>query len=302
MYHKPVLLHESIALLDIHPDGTYVDATFGGGGHSREILNKLDKGRLFAFDQDEDAGRNILPDERFNLIPQNFRYMKNFLKILGITTVDGILADLGISSWQIDRKERGFSTRSEGELDMRMDPNQERTASYVIHEYSEKELSDILYHYGEIGNARQLARKIVQAREEQSIRTTTQLASLAAGLAPRGKENQYLAQVFQAIRIEVNEELEALKELLVQSVDMLAPGRRIVIIAYHSLEDRLVKNFFQAGNFTGEKEKDFYGNSLSPLEPVIRKVVRPSAEEMQENPRSRSARLRAAEKKNHGER
>jgi 16S rRNA (cytosine1402-N4)-methyltransferase len=297
MYHKPVLLKEAVELLKIRPEGTYVDVTFGSGGHSGAILEQLSDGRVFAFDQDPDAAANIIADTRFTLIRQNFRYAKNFLKAEGVGNVDGILADLGISSWQIDQAQRGFSTRLEGNLDMRMDSQQDLRADMVVNEYSEEELADIFYHYGEIENSRQLAREIIRKRAEQPIQTTLQLAGAIARFAPRGKENQYLARVFQAIRIEVNEELEALKALLQQTPDMLIQGGRVVIISYHSLEDKLVKNFFNTGNFEGKEEKDFFGNLLSPLKPVSRKAVKPKAQEISENPRSRSARLRAAEKK-----
>jgi 16S rRNA (cytosine1402-N4)-methyltransferase len=297
MYHKPVLLREAIELLRVRPEGTYVDATFGSGGHSRAILDKLTQGQVIAFDQDPDALANGITDGRFTLIQQNFRFIKNFLKAEGISSVDGILADLGISSWQIDQADRGFSTRLDGKLDMRMDNQQELRAGQVVNDYDEEQLADIFYLYGEIENSRQLAREIVRQRAVQPVQTTYQLVSIASRFAPRGKENQYLARVFQAIRIEVNEELEALKEMLQQVPDLLCTGGRIVVISYHSLEDKLVKNYFSTGNFDGKEEKDFFGNLLSPLKPVSRKATRPSEEEINDNPRSRSAKLRAAEKK-----
>lgn len=297
MYHQPVLLKEALEFLSIRPEGTYVDATFGSGGHSGAILECLTGGRVIAFDQDPDAQRNILPDSRFHLIRQNFRHLKNFLKADGILHADGIIADLGISSWQIDRPERGFSTRLEGPLDMRMDMQQELSAQQVVNEYPEEELAGIFFHYGEIENSRSLAREIVRHRTAKAFHLTSELAETAVRTAPRGKENQYLARVFQAIRIEVNEEIECLKDLLKQLPEVLTEEGRAVIISYHSLEDRLVKNFFNTGNFEGKAEKDFFGNLLSPLRPVNRKAVMPSEEEISANPRSRSARLRAAEKK-----
>ena len=297
MYHKPVLLREAIELLKIQPDGTYVDATFGSGGHSREIMEQLRAGRLIAFDQDEDAVTNAISDRRFSLIPQNFRYLKNFLKAQGILSIDGALADLGISSWQIDTPERGFSIRYPGKLDMRMDQHQKINAETVVNTYPETKLSEIFHNYGEIASHRQLAQNIIESRKKVRITTTDQLAALALKFAPRGRENQFLARVFQAIRIEINEELDALKDFLMQATEMLVTGGRLVIIAYHSLEDKLVKNYFSTGNFEGRKQEDFFGNLVSPLAPVNRKIIRPTEKEINENPRSRSARLRAAEKK-----
>jgi 16S rRNA (cytosine1402-N4)-methyltransferase len=297
MYHRTVLLKEAVELLGIRPEGTYVDATFGSGGHSTEILNQLKEGHLIAFDQDQDALQNTLSDSRFTLIPQNFKYLRNFLKAIGITSVDGILADLGISSWQIDQPERGFSTRLTGKLDMRMDKSQDLNASSIVNGYEERELADLFYTYGEITNSRALARQIIKRRSEKQVESTTELAALALEFAPKGKENQYLARVFQAIRIEGNQELDALKELMLQSTDLLKQNGRLVIISYHSLEDKLVKNYFNTGNFDGKPVKDFYGNLISPFKPVIRKAIRPSEKEIDENPRSRSARMRAAIKK-----
>ncbi len=296
-YHKPVLFHESLEALAIRPDGVYVDVTFGGGGHSRGILEQLNEnGRLLAFDQDADAEANVIDDARFTLVRQNFRYLKNFLRLHGIAAIDGLLADLGVSSHQFDVAERGFSTRFDGPLDMRMSQAQPLTAADVLAASDEVQLRSIFRQYGEVDNAAQLARRIVQARSEEAIATIAQLKTAIAPCMKRGRENQYLAQVFQALRIEVNGELEALKALLTQSAEVLKPGGRIAVISYHSLEDRLVKHFFRTGNFDDEAEKDFYGNLIRPLEPVNRKPVTPGEEELEENPRSRSAKLRIAEK------
>ncbi len=297
-YHLPVMLNECIEGLDIRPDGTYVDATFGGGGHSRAILSQLGpEGRLIAFDQDEDALANALDDPRFTLLNENFRYMKSFLRLNGVRSVNGILADLGVSSHQFDVAERGFSTRLEGELDLRMDRRQELTAKELVNTADEAELARILRLYGELPNAAQMARAICRARLEREIVTTFDLRDAVSRHLPRGAENKYLAMLFQALRIEVNGELEALKALLQQAVELLEPEGRLVVMSYHSLEDRLVKNFFRAGNFEGEVEKDFYGNPIVPLVLVTRKVITPGQEELQSNPRSRSARLRVAQKK-----
>ena len=297
-YHLPVMLNECIEGLDIRPDGTYVDATFGGGGHSRAILSQLGpEGRLIAFDQDEDALANALDDPRFTLLNENFRYMKSFLRLNGVRSVNGILADLGVSSHQFDVAERGFSTRLEGELDLRMDRRQELTAKELVNTADEAELARILRLYGELPNAAQMARAICRARMEREIVTTFDLCDAVSRHLPRGAENKYLAMLFQALRIEVNGELDALKALLQQAVELLEPEGRLVVMSYHSLEDRLVKNFFRAGNFEGEVEKDFYGNPIVPLVPVTRKVITPGQEELQSNPRSRSARLRVAQKK-----
>lgn len=297
-YHLPVMLNECIEGLDIRPDGTYVDATFGGGGHSRAILSQLGpEGRLIAFDQDEDALANALDDPRFMLLNENFRYMKSFLRLNGVRSVNGILADLGVSSHQFDVAERGFSTRMEGELDLRMDRRQELTAKELVNTADEAELARILRLYGELPNAAQMARAICRARMEREIVTTFDLRDAVSRHLPRGAENKYLAMLFQALRIEVNGELDALKALLQQAVELLEPEGRLVVMSYHSLEDRLVKNFFRAGNFEGEVEKDFYGNPIVPLVLVTRKVITPGQEELQSNPRSRSARLRVAQKK-----
>ena len=296
-YHLPVMLNECIEGLNIRPDGTYVDATFGGGGHSRAILSHLGEGgRLIAFDQDADALENALDDSRFTLLNENFRHMKSFLRLHGVRSVDGVLADLGVSSHQFDVAERGFSTRLNGELDLRMDRCQEMTARDLVNSASEEELTRMLRLYGELPNAYQMAKAICRARMEREIVTTFDLRDAVSRHLPRGMENKYLAMLFQALRIEVNGELEALKEMLQQSVDVLVPGGRLVVMSYHSLEDRLVKNFFKAGNFEGEVNKDFYGNPIVPLKPVVRKAVTASEEELQVNSRARSAKLRVAEK------
>lgn len=296
MYHTPVMLKESIEGLAIKPDGIYVDATYGGGGHAHEILNHLTTGRLIAFDQDEDALSNKPEDERCMLIHQNFRYMKNFLRLYKAMPVDGILADLGISSHQIDVPERGFSIRYDTDLDLRMDQKKSLSAKYVLNTYSFERLREIFSTYGELNNARAIASLIVKGRQEQEIVTVNQFRNILTSCTPRGKENQFFARIFQALRIEVNDELEVLKELLKQSNELLKPGGRLVVIAYHSLEDRLVKNFMKTGNFEGTLEKDFYGNVIQPLLPLTRKPIEPSEEEVEKNNRSRSAKLRIAEK------
>ena len=296
-YHLPVMLNECIEYLNIRPDGTYVDATFGGGGHSRAILSHLGEvGRLIAFDQDEDALANALADPRFTLLNENFRHMKSFMRLHGVRSVDGVLADLGVSSHQFDVAERGFSTRFDGELDLRMDRRQETTARQLVNNATVEELTRMLRLYGELPNAYQMAKAICRARMEKEIVTTFDLRDAVSRHLPRGMENKYLAMLFQALRIEVNGELEALKEMLQQAMDLLVPGGRLVVMSYHSLEDRLVKNFFKAGNFEGEVEKDFYGNPIVPLKPVVRKAVTASEEELQINNRARSAKLRVAEK------
>jgi 16S rRNA (cytosine1402-N4)-methyltransferase len=297
-YHNPVMLQECIEALAIKPEGTYVDVTFGGGGHSREILKHLGKGgRLVAFDQDADAQQNRINDERFTFVDQNFRYLKNFCRLHGAVPVDGILADLGVSSYQFDQAERGFSIRFDAELDMRMNQSSELTAKEVVNVYTEADLHRIFGVYGEIQNAKSLARTIVTARLNAPLNTIADLKNAIAGLIPRGKENKYLAQVFQALRIEVNQELEALKEFLTQAADVLASGGRLVVMSYHSLEDRLVKNFIAKGKFSGEVEKDFYGNDQKPLEAVSRGAITATDEEIKENNRARSAKLRIAVKK-----
>jgi 16S rRNA (cytosine1402-N4)-methyltransferase len=295
-YHIPVLLNECIEGLNIRPDGIYVDVTFGSGGHSREILKKLTSGRLIAFDRDKDARANLIEDERFFFIHQDYRYLKNFLKFQGIQNIDGLLADLGISSWQIDQAERGFSTRLQGILDMRMDQGQELTAATIINSYSADQLIRLFRQYGEIENAKRLTDEILKERTGQKIESTEALKNVMLRVAPGGKENQYLARAFQAIRIEVNDELDALKDLLKNTIDILEPGGRMVIISYHSLEDRLVKNYFRSGNFEGIPVKDFFGRQIAPLRLINRKALIPSEAEQQANPRSRSAKLRIAEK------
>lgn len=297
-YHNPVMLQECIDGLNIQPGGTYVDVTFGGGGHSREILKQLGAdGKLVAFDQDVDAQANAIDDDRFELIDQNFKYLKNFCRLHGAIPADGILADLGVSSHQFDNAERGFSTRFDAELDMRMDQGSSVTAKDVVNGYSEAELHRIFGMYGEIQNAKTLARTVVTARLNAPINTIVDLKSAIAQLLPRGKENKYLAQVFQALRIEVNQELEALQEFLKQSVEVLAVGGRLVVMSYHSLEDRLVKNFIAKGKFSGELEKDIYGNDDRPYEAVSRKAIIATEEEIKLNNRARSAKLRIAVKK-----
>ncbi|MCH3881882.1 MULTISPECIES: 16S rRNA (cytosine(1402)-N(4))-methyltransferase RsmH [Tenacibaculum] len=293
-YHNPVLLHESIDALDIKEDGVYVDVTFGGGGHSREILSRLGKkGRLFAFDQDPDALENKIDDERFVLIAENFRYISRFLRFYGISKVDGVLADLGVSSHQFDVAERGFSTRFDADLDMRMDQNSKKSAKFIINKYSEERLADILFLYGELRNGRALSKKIVASRKEQEIRTSFQLKEVLQEFLPKAKEHKILAQIFQAVRIEVNQELEVLKEFLEQIPQLLKPEGRLSVISYHSLEDRLVKRFIQMGKFSGEPEKDFFGNTSEPLKKVGKLII-PTPEEIKLNNRARSAKLRIA--------
>lgn len=296
-YHKPVLLHQCIELMQLKPDGIYVDATFGGGGHSQEILKQLTTGKLFGFDQDPDAQDNVPEDAKFKLIASNFRYLKKSLRLYGITQIDGLLADFGISSHQIDQAEKGFSTRFDGPLDMRMNPNKEPSAKTIVNDFSEEKLLQILREYGEINRPYAIVKEIVAKRTEAPIETTAQLREVLKKYEPRQKPWQFWAKIFQAIRIEVNEELEVIKELLEQTTDILKPGGRVVTLAYHSLEDRLVKNFFRAGNFEGEPKKDFYGNLLRPLEPITRKPIVASENEIEQNSRARSAKLRAAEKK-----
>jgi len=296
-YHTPVMLQECIEGLAIKKDGTYVDVTFGGGGHSREIMKHLGKdGQLLAFDQDTDAQQNVIDDERFVFIDQNFRYLKNFCRLHGAIPVDGILADLGVSSYQFDQAERGFSIRFDAELDMRMNQGGELTAKEVVNNYTGAELHRIFGVYGEIQNAKSLAETIVTARLNAPIVTIADLKNAIANRIPKGKENKYLAQVFQALRIEVNQELEALKEFLIQSAEVLAVGGRLVVMSYHSLEDRLVKNFIAKGKFSGEVEKDLYGNNKRPLDAVSRGAITASADEISSNNRARSAKLRIAVK------
>lgn len=295
-YHNPVLLKETVDGLNIRPDGVYVDVTFGGGGHSREILRRLGpQGRLVAFDQDEDAHANALDDDRFLLIPENFRYLKRFLRFHGIRQVDGILGDFGVSSHQFDVPGRGFSTRFDGVLDMRMNQKSELSAFEVVNHYEEAELRRLLFDYGELKNAGAIASTIVQARREKPIENTEQLKLVLGKFLPQHKANKILAQIYQAIRIEVNQEMEVLKEFLEQTVDVLVKGGRLSVISYHSLEDRLVKRFVKNGMFEGEPERDFYGNYTVPFK-TIEKLIVPSEEEIERNSRARSAKLRVAEK------
>ena len=296
-YHVPVMLHECIEALDIKPNGIYVDVTFGGGGHSREILKHLGAdGRLIAFDQDPDAINNAIDDPRFVLVHQNFRFIKNYLRLQGVKQVDGILGDFGVSSHQFDDAQRGFSIRFDADLDMRMDQVSDLDARKVLNSYSEDELHRIFGMYGEVQNAKSLAKTIVTARLSKEITTVAELKDVIKRLVPKGKEHKYHAQVFQALRIEVNKELEALQEFLMQSVTVLKEGGRLVLMSYHSLEDRLVKNFMLKGKFKGEVEKDFFGNEIKPLRVVSRKAITASQEELERNNRSRSAKLRVAEK------
>lgn len=296
MYHNPVLLSECIEGMAIRPDGICVDVTFGGGGHSKKILEELTGGKLFAFDQDADALENKLEDDRFTLINSNFRYLKNFMQLHRAIPVDAILADLGVSSHQIDDPDRGFSTRFEADLDMRMDQRQEITAKEILNAYSLNELRSIFRLYGELKNANRIASLIVNGRKENEIKTTDQFKEMISVCAPRNKEHKFFAQVFQALRIEVNEELESLKEFLQQSLQILKPGGRLVVISYHSLEDRLVKNFIKTGNFEGILEKDFYGVPNQVFKQISRKPIVPGEAELKLNRRSRSAKLRIAEK------
>jgi len=296
-YHVPVLLKESLEGLAINPAGTYVDTTFGGGGHSRAILAALgSRGRLLAFDQDPQAQQNAIDDERFTLIPQNFRHIKRFLRFYGVKQVDGVLADFGVSSYQFDTAERGFSTRLEGALDMRMNPEAPLSAYEVVNTYEEDALSTLFFRYGELSQSRQIARTIVQQRSTRPIATTGELKQVVQRFLPKGKENKVLAQLYQAIRIEVNGELAALEELLLQLPEIVRPGGRIALISYHSLEDRLVKRFIRDGQFSGEPQKDFYGNLLTPFQKVGKAIVA-TQEEIAQNNRARSAVLRVAERK-----
>jgi 16S rRNA (cytosine1402-N4)-methyltransferase len=295
-YHIPVLAAESIEGLNLLAGADVVDATFGGGGHSRLILDKITEGRLFAFDQDEDAVQNTINDKRLYFIRHNFRYIKNFLNYYGVDQVDAIFADLGVSSHDFDVPDRGFSFRFEGNLDMRMNQKAKTDAGKIINEYAEEQLEQVFRLFGEIKNSRQLAALICKKRKELRIKTTTQLKEIVAECTPRAIENKYLAQVFQALRIDVNDEMDALKEFLEASLRLLKPGGRLVVITYHSLEDRLCKNFMKTGNFEGKVQKDFYGNVNSPFIMVNKKVITPGAEELKSNSRSRSAKLRIAEK------
>ena len=295
-YHTPVLLQDCLDGMQIKSGGIYVDVTFGGGGHSRALLERMGAGRLIAFDKDPDAKANVIDDERFMLISQDFRFVRNHLRAIGVEQVDGLLADLGVSSHQLDQAERGFSIRNDGPMDMRMDERSPKSAAQLIKEMDESELADIFFQYGDLRNARRIAREVVARRDERPIKTTEELKECVGPLAQRGKENQFLARVFQSLRIAVNDELGALKTLLEQSVKILKPGGRLVVISYHSLEDRLVKNFMRAGNWDGHIEKDIYGHADVPFNPLTRKPIIPSEEEIQKNERARSAKLRIAEK------
>lgn len=298
VYHIPVLLQETVDGLNINPDGIYVDVTFGGGGHSREILSRLSpKGHLYSFDQDEDAEQNIIQDNRFTFVRSNFRYIKNWMRYYGIEQVDGILADLGVSSHHFDAQERGFSFRFDAPLDMRMNQKAQRTAADILNKYSEAQLADLFYLYGELKNARKIAAAVVKNRNNQRIETTGDLMNIIKVFFERDREKKELAKVFQALRIEVNQEMQALKEMLTASAVLLKAGGRLSVLTYHSLEDRMVKNLIKTGNVEGHVEKDFFGNTNAPLKMVNNKVIIASEEEQTRNPRSRSAKLRIAEKK-----
>ncbi|MGM0946402.1 MAG: 16S rRNA (cytosine(1402)-N(4))-methyltransferase RsmH [Bacteroidota bacterium] len=296
VYHIPVMLTQCTEGLAIDPNGIYVDLTFGGGGHSRAILKQLEGGHLYGFDQDEDAMANVPDDSRFTFVQANFRDLKKYLRLYGVRQVDGILADLGISSHQIDVPGRGFSTRFQGELDMRMNQSASLSAKEVLNSYDEGKLHRILGMYGEVKNAKTLAQAIVSERNQSPFSSTEGFTGFLKKFAPRGKEFKYFAQVFQALRIEVNDEMSALEEMLLAAVEVLKPEGRLVVMSYHSLEDRLVKNLIQKGKFHGELEKDFYGNPIRPLEPISRGAVVADAEEIETNPRARSAKLRIAKK------
>ena len=297
-YHNPVLLNECIQGLSIKPEGIYVDATFGGGGHAKSILSQLNGGKLFAFDKDDSASTNDLNQSGFKLINANFRHLKNFLKIEGVIKIDGLLADLGVSSHQFDVAERGFSTRLDGELDMRMNVNANLSAKDVVNDYLEEDLANVLYKYGELRNSRRIANKIITASKASRINTTTELIDIISDLTPEKYRNQFLARVFQAIRIEVNDEITALEEMLLSAVELLNSGGRLVVLSYHSLEDRLIKNLMKKGNFEGKVKKDFFGNPIKKLKEINSKVIVATHTEIKENSRARSAKLRIAEKIN----
>ncbi len=295
-YHIPVLLEKSVEGLNIKPNGIYVDLTFGGGGHSRKILEKLKTGKLFGFDQDADAQKNIINDKRFVFVHHNFKYFKNFLKFYNVDKVDGILADLGLSSHHINSPERGFSFRYNADLDMRMNNESKTTAKQIVNDYSQEQLSNVFYKYGELKNSNQISKVIVMSREGNEIKTTFDLVSILQKIAPKKTENKFYAQVFQALRIEVNKEIDVLGDMLLQTLDVLSVGGRLSIITYHSLEDRMVKNFFRSGNLDGKIEKDFYGNVNTPFRLINKKVIIPNENEIKINNRARSAKLRIAEK------
>lgn len=297
MYHNPVMLDECIKGMNIDPEGVYADVTFGGGGHSRAILERLTTGHLYAFDQDEDAAANAIDDARFTFIPQNFKYFKNFIQLYHGGKIDGVIADLGVSSQQFDTPEKGFSTRFDGALDMRMSQSNPLDAATVVNTYDTTALARILSLYGEVQQAHLVASDIVMARDNEPIETTAQLKAAVANRLPRGRENKVLAQIFQALRIEVNQELDALTAFLSQCPEVLKSGGRLVVMSYHSLEDRIVKNFTKTGNAEGKEEKDFFGNLLTPYKIITRKPITPSEEELERNSRARSAKLRIAERK-----
>lgn len=298
VYHIPVLLNESIEGMNLHADGIYADMTFGGGGHSKEILRRMGEDcHLYSFDQDEDAEKNIIDDKRFTFVRSNFRYLRNFMRYYGVEQLDGILADLGVSSHHFDDSERGFSFRFDGKLDMRMNKRAGMTAADIVNTYNEEKLADVFYLYGELKNSRKLAATIAKARQQKQITTIGEFLDIIKPLFGREREKKELAKVFQALRIEVNHEMEALKEMLYEATDLLKPGGRLVVITYHSLEDRMVKNLIKAGNIEGKVEQDFYGNVQSPFRAVNNKVIVPTDEEINQNPRSRSAKLRIAEKR-----
>ncbi|MFN8211428.1 MAG: 16S rRNA (cytosine(1402)-N(4))-methyltransferase RsmH [Bacteroidales bacterium] len=296
VYHVPALLDESINGLNIRPTGIYVDVTFGGGGHSREILRRLSEGRLIGFDQDDDAAANLIKDDRFTFLNQNFRFLRNNLRYLGIDRVDGIIADLGVSFHQFDEPSRGFTFRQDTELDMRMSSRSGVKASDLLQKLPEEELADIFYLYGEFTNSRRIAKSIVEARKVRPVKTVSDITSVLAALVPFRQENKFYARLFQALRIAVNHEIDYLKEMLEQALEVLAPGGRLVVLTYHSLEDRIVKDFMRSGNFSGEEQKDFYGNLVTPFRLVTRKAIVPGEDEIERNSRARSAKLRIAEK------
>lgn len=297
-YHIPVLLHESIEGMHIYPKGIYVDVTFGGGGHSKEILRQMDgDSKLFSFDQDPDAEKNIVNDQRFTFVRSNFRYLHNFLRYYGVEKVDAILADLGVSSHHFDDSERGFSFRFDGKLDMRMNKRAGITAADIVNTYEEERLANVFYLYGELKNSRKLASVLVKARAAKPIETIGEFIDTIKPLYGKEREKKELAKVFQALRIEVNQEMEALKEMLYAATEALKPGGRLVVITYHSLEDRMVKNIMKTGNVEGKAEQDFFGNVQTPFKLINNKVITPCEDEVQRNPRSRSAKLRIAEKK-----
>ena len=296
-YHVPVLLDASVSGLDIKAGGVYVDVTFGGGGHSKEILSRLPDGaRLFSFDQDADAERNVIADDKFTFVRSNFRYIKNFMKFHGVESVDGVLADLGVSSHHFDDSERGFSFRFDGKLDMRMNQRAGKTAADIVNTYDEEALADLFYLYGELKNSRKIASAIVKTRSTKALHTIEDLLNIVKPMFGREREKKELAKVFQALRIEVNQEMDALKEMLLAATELLKPGGRLSVITYHSLEDRIVKNLMKTGNCEGKEEKDFFGRSNSPYRLINNKVIAPDADEQERNPRSRSAKLRICEK------